>query len=132
MKDPDGYSASRATGAPDVPRFGDNDNAWCPKEADAGIDRLEVGFGKPVHATGICIRQSSAPGALIKIELIDDAGKAHAIHEGVDTASCDPYNFWFTRSFAKTPYTVVGARLTLAGNAVSGWNQIDAVQLLCE
>ena len=129
-KDPASYSASQATGAPNVVRFGDDGNAWCPKESDGGIERLEVGFGKPVNATEIRIRQNSAPGAIIKVELIDTAGTAHVVYEGIDDVKYDEFNFWFKKTFEKTPYKVAGAKITLATNAVSGWNEIDAVQLL--
>jgi hypothetical protein len=129
-KDPASYSASQATGAPNVVGFGDDGNAWCPKNDDGGIERLEVGFGKPVNATEIRIRQSAGPGAIIKVELLDDKGTAHTVHEGVDPATYDEFNFWFRKSFEKTPYKVTGAKITLATNAVRGWNEIDAVQLL--
>jgi hypothetical protein len=131
-KDPADYSASKATGAPDVPSFGDNDNSWTAKEPDGGIERLELAFAKPVQATEIRVRQNSGPGALIKVELIDTTGASHVVHEGVDTAQYDKYNFWFRKSFEKTAYRVAGAKLTLATNAVSSWNEIDAVQLIGE
>lgn len=129
-QEPASYSAFQVTGAPNVPAFGDSGNAWCPKESDAGIERLEVGFGKPVNATEIRVRQNSAPGAIIKVELVDEAGKAHTVYEGVDTTQYDEFNFWFKAAFEKTPYKVTGAKITLATNAVSGWNEIDAVQLI--
>lgn len=129
-KEPASYSAFQATGAPNVVGFGDNGNAWCPKEDDGGIERLEVGFAKPVNATEIRVRQNSAPGAIIKIELIDTEGTAHVVHDGIDAAKYDAFNFWFKKTFEKTPYIVAGAKITLATNAVAGWNEIDAVQLL--
>lgn len=129
-QEPASYSAFQATGAPNVPGFGDSGNAWCPKDSDAGIERLEVGFGKPVNATEIRVRQNSAPGAIIKVELVDEAGKPHTVYEGVDATKYDEFNFWFKAAFEKTPYKATGARITLATNAVSGWNEIDAVQLI--
>lgn len=131
-KDPQDYSASKATGAPDVANFSDNGNAWTAKEADGGIERLEVGFARPVHASEIRIRQSFAPGAIIKVELIDTTGAGHVVYEGVDAATYDKYNFWFRKSFDKTAYQVAGAKITLATNAVPSWNEIDAVQLIGE
>lgn len=131
-KDPQDYSAAKATGAPDVANFSDNGNAWTAKEPDGGIERLEVGFARPVHATEIRIRQSFAPGAIIKVELIDTTGAGHVVYEGVDAATYDKYNFWFRKSFDRTAYQVAGAKITLATNAVSSWNEIDAVQLIGE
>ena len=129
-KEPASYSAFQATGTPNVVGFGDNGNAWCPKEDDGGIERLELGFAKPVNATEIRVRQNSAPGAIIKVELIDTEGKAHVVHDGIDAEKYDEFNFWFKKTFEKTPYKVAGAKITLATNAVAGWNEIDAVQLL--
>ena len=77
-------------------------NAWCSKDPDAGIENLEVGFGKPAHATAINIRQSNGPGAIIKLELVDDAGASHTVFDGVGTAKYDQFDFWFRKSFDKT------------------------------
>jgi hypothetical protein len=126
------YAANQATGAPNVIGYGDNPQAWAPKEADAGIEWLQVGFVKPVNATGIRIRQNVGGGAIIKVELLDDKGDRHTIFEGSDAEKYDEYHQWFTRTFDKTAYVVKGAKITLATNAVSGWNEIDAVQLLSE
>lgn len=126
-----GYAPAMATGAPNVERYGDNGNSWASETADRGIEWLEVKFDKPVHATELRIRQSYFPGAIIKLELIDDSGARHAVWQGVDSQQYAPNTItWFKTSIEKTPYVATGARITLATNAVSGWNEIDAVQLL--
>jgi predicted small lipoprotein YifL len=125
------YSPFMATGAPNVERFGDNGNSWASETADKGIEWLELKFAKPVHATELRIRQSYYPGAIIKLELIDDSGARHAVWQGVDSQQYVPNTIaWFKTSIETTPYVVTGARITLATNAVPGWNEIDAVQLL--
>ncbi len=125
------YTPNAATGAPDVARYGDNGDAWTPETPDKGIEWLEVTFAKPVNATQIRIRQNFGPGAIIKIELIADDGSRHTVWQGVDDRQYPQSTItWFDRSFEKTAYKVTGARITLATNAVSGWNEIDAVQLL--
>lgn len=127
----DGYAPLSATGAPDVERYGDNGNSWATETPDKGIEWLEVGFAKPVNATQIRIRQSYSPGAIIKVELIAEDGSKHTIWQGVDEQQYAPSTIvWFDRTFDKTSYKAKGARITLATNAVSGWNEIDAVQLL--
>lgn len=132
-KDQEQYSALQATGAPNVQSYGDTGTSWAPKDADAGIEWLEVGFAKPVHATAVRIRQNNAPGAIIKIELIDDQNAKHTIFEGIDANTYPASQIvWFNQTFEKTGYAVTGAKITLATNAVSGWNEIDAVQLIGE
>jgi hypothetical protein len=125
------YAPGMATGAPDCERYGDNAKSWATEMADKGIEWLEVKFAKPVNATELRVRQNFSPGAIIKLELVDEGGARHAVWQGTDDQQY-PQNTisWFSRSFEKTPYAAVGARITLATNAVPGWNEIDAVQLL--
>ncbi len=124
------YSPFAATGTPNVERYGDSGNAWTSETADKGIEWLEVKFDKPVNATQIRIRQSFGPGAIIKVDLLDEGGTRHMVWQGLDNQQYANAISWFDRSFQKTSYKVSGARITLATNAVSGWNEIDAVQLL--
>ncbi len=129
----DGYSAWQATGAPNVEHFSDARQSWASKDADKGVEWLQVGFAKPVHATALRIRQSFGPGAIIQVELLDDKGGRHAVFSGTDETKYPGNTItWFKPEFEKTGYLVTGARITLATNAVSGWNEIDAVQLVGE
>ena len=125
------YSAFAATGAPNVERYGDNGHAWTSATADKGIEWLEVQFEKPVNATQIRIRQSYGPGAIIKVEVIGEDGTRRTVWQGLDDQTYPANTIsWFDRTFEKTAFKVNGARITLATNAVAGWNEIDAVQLL--
>ena len=120
------------TGVPNVIQRRDDPQSWTPSEADAGIEWLEVTFARPVSATEIRVRQNFNPGAIIKVELIDDKGAKQTVFEGVDERKYDEWTWWFTQTFPKTAGLVAGARITLATNAVPGWNEIDAVQLIGE
>jgi hypothetical protein len=125
------YTPNMVTGMPNVERYSDNGNAWASETADKGIEWLEVKFAKPVNATGLRVRQNNAPGAIIKIELIDEGGAKHPLWAGIDDTKYE-YNkiAWLDRKFDKTSYRVTGLKLTLATNAVVGWNEIDAVQIV--
>jgi hypothetical protein len=126
-----GYAPGAATGAPNCERYGDNGNGWAPQTADKGIEWLEVKFAKPVNATELRIRQNVGPGAIIKVETIDDGGAKHVVWQGVDSQQYAPNTIaWWRNAFEKTSFKVVGARITLATNAVPSWTEIDAVQLL--
>lgn len=129
-----GYSPWQATRAPNVDRYSDSPLAWTTKIGDSNPPEwLEVGFANPVHATSIRIRQTAAPGAISRIELIDDANVSHTIWEGVDeTPYAKDTIGWFIRDVAKTSYLVKGARITLDTARVWNWNEIDAVQLVGE
>lgn len=126
------YSASKATGAPDVSVAGNSPDAWCPAGKNNGTDWLEVTFAKPVHTTEVRIRQNDTAGAIAKVEAIEPDGTAHVWWEGVDphVASATRDIVWFAVRVPKTDYLVAKVKITLNLAAVPGWKEIDAVQLV--
>jgi hypothetical protein len=120
-------SPNQATGAPDVEVYGSTITAWQPKTASSGIEWLELGFAKPVHATAVRVRESCGSGAVIRIELFDEQGAPHTVWSGVDSTKELDY---LIAEFPRTPFTTARVRVTLATNLVSGIKQIDAVQLV--
>ncbi len=128
-----GWSPYKMTGKPDVDNYGDNGNAWAPQEADHGVEWVKLTFAKEVNATAVKVRQSIGPGAIIKVDLIDNKGKSHTVWEGVDKTQYEPDKIkYFVATFDKTPYKTKTVKITLATNSVPGWNEIDAVQLIGE
>lgn len=127
----DSWSADQMIGKPDVETYGDNRNAWTSKEADKGLEWVKLTFQKAVNATEVNIRQTYNPGAIIKVELIDEKGKSHIVWEDVDKTKYEPDKIqYFTAIFNRTDYKTKTVKITLAANAVQGWNEIDAVQLV--
>lgn len=120
-----------ATGAPDAQSTGYDSLGWQPEKSEAGIEWLELDYANPVHATAVRVRQINAPGAVIRIELIDEAGARHTVWQGRDDTAYESNQIgWLERTFDRTDYRARGVRLTLATNAVSGHESIDAVQLV--
>jgi hypothetical protein len=128
------YSAWHATGAPNVPRYSDDGAAWASKSGDSkDPEWLEVTFARPVHATAIRVRQNTAPGAISRIDLIDENGQSHPLWAGTDnTVYARNTIGWLTRDLPRTAFKVRAARITLMTARVWGWNEIDAVQLVGE
>ena len=126
------YSAAQATGAPNIKVAGNSPDAWCPARKNEGTEWLEVSFAKPVHATEVRIRQNDAPGCIVKIEAIEPEGAAHVWWEGVDPYVAPPTReiAWFAVRVPKSTYLVAKVKITLNLAAVSGWKEIDAVQLV--
>jgi hypothetical protein len=121
------YSPNQATGEPNVQTYSTTSQAWSSKTADSGIEWIELTFAKPVHATAVRVRESSGSGAVIKIELFDEKGVAQTVWSGAD--STKELNYLIAE-FPKTAFKSNRVKVTLATNIVSGWNQIDAVQLV--
>jgi hypothetical protein len=128
------YAPAQVTGAPNVARYSDNPAAWTTKSGDTkDPEWLEVGFARPVHATSIRIRQTAAPGAIARIDLIDAEHVAHLLWEGTDDTPYVKNTIgWFVKDTPRTTYVVTGARITLMTARVWGYNEIDAVQLVGE
>ena len=128
-----GYHPFRATGAPDTEAYGDADTSWATKESDTGLEWIELEYAKPVNASQVKIRQNFNPGAIISIDLYDETGSVHNVWKGPDSAQYKPSTIsWLNIPFEKTAFKTQRVKITLATNAVSGWNEIDAVQLIGE
>jgi hypothetical protein len=121
------WSANQATGAPNVEKYGDDGNAWTSKTPDGGIEWLDLKYPKPVHATEVRVRESCGSGAVIKIEVYDEQGGAHAIWQGNDPTK--ELNYLIAK-FPKTTFKTDRVKVTLATNVFPGWKEIDAVQLV--
>jgi hypothetical protein len=121
------FSANQSTGAPNVEKFGDDGKAWASKTADGGIEWLDLKYPKSVHATAVRIRESCAPGAVIRVELYDETGAPHLAWGGNDPTT--GLNDLIV-NVPKTEYKTDRVKVTLATNVVPGWNEIDAIQLV--
>jgi len=126
-KGTDSYSANQATGAPNVDRYADDGAAWAPKTADGGIEWLDLKYPKPVYATEVRVRESCGSGSVVKVEIFDEKGAAHAVWQGNDPTK--ELNYLMVK-FPKTAFKTDRVKVTLATNVVPGWNEIDAVQLV--
>jgi hypothetical protein len=125
------YSAARATGAPDVTRYGDSPLSWASRLADSGYEWLELTFSNAVPGVAVRVRQNYNPGAISKVELFDTSGAAVSVYSGPDTNTYPANQLsWFIARFTRTAQPVQRVRLTLDSARVRGWNEIDAVQLV--
>jgi hypothetical protein len=125
------YSAAQATGAPNVSRHGDNARAWASKAADAGEEWLELTFAEPVRAEGVRVIQSFNPGAIIRIEVAGEAGVATTVWTGPDsTVYPRGETGVLSVTFPPTAQPVARVKVVLDTKLVSGWNEIDAVELI--
>jgi hypothetical protein len=128
---PQDYSAQQATGAPDVPAYGDDKRAWSPNAAERQLEWLELTYAQPVHATEVRVRQTFNPGTIVNVIAVEADGTGHFVWKGRDPNAYAPKQIgWFVVRFPKTPYLVQRVRVTLDTPAAKGWKQIDAVQLV--
>ena len=126
----DEWSAKQATGAPTIKVCGDNTEAWASLTSD-GKDALNLGYATPVVASMVKISQSYNPGQIVKVEVLNTAGTATVIYQGVP-AAMDPSA---CPNIMELPVADVAdvnsVRITVDQSVIAlGWTEIDAVELI--
>lgn len=125
------WSPEQMTGEPNVKVYGDNGFAWASKEQDKGMEWVKLTFEKEVNVTEIRIKETFNPGAITKIELIDTDKNSHVVYKNT-AEKRDASMQYLVASFEKTDYKTKTVKITIDSPTVTGWNEIDAVQLVGE
>lgn len=125
----DGYSAAQATGAPNVPEAADDSRAWASENADGSTETLELGYANAVMPTRVRIYESFNPGAVSMVEALDIENEEWVVlWEGSEAAEEEIRVF--SPELEEADFRTNRIRVTIDSDAVPGWNEIDAVQLL--
>lgn len=107
---------------------------WRNQHLDQGVDWLEVGYGRSVHATEVRVVMNgrAAVGGITRVDLIDDAGQPRTIWAGSGDVSVETRGeqTWFVRQFDKTPYKVNAVKVSFGNAVFPGAKRVDAVQLV--
>jgi len=120
------WGPEQATGAPNTMVAGDQPTAWAPLQQDAGPEWLRVEFGKAVEVAEVRIRETFNPGAISKVIAVD-GGVERVLWEGVEEIRPAPCEFVVTAKGGISTRSIV---VHLDTARVSGWNEIDAVELV--
>jgi len=118
----------KATGPPDaVPATNDHPNAWATREPDGGREWLELTYDPPRHASGVRIFEVNVPGGVVEVETVDEGGTRRSVWKGTDPTTAAGV---FEVTFQPTGYRVRRVRISLDTSKRSGWEEIDAVELV--
>ena len=125
------WSASQATGKPDTATAGDIETAWAPSIANGGEEWLELTYFHAVYPSVIRIHETYCPGAVIKVEVRDPEGELQVLWEGKDPTDKAPTFFEVEIPEEKVgKFRTKEVRITLDTKKVTGFNEIDAVELI--
>lgn len=124
----EGWSAQQATGKPDTDVGGDAQTAWASEPQDADEEWIELTYPHAVRPTRVRVHETFNPGAVVKIEAMDPAGKWRTLWSGADPTKDCPG--WLDVRFDAPDFPTKMIRLTIDSDTVKGWNEIDAVQLV--
>ncbi|MHC4550300.1 MAG: hypothetical protein ACYTEZ_16135 [Planctomycetota bacterium] len=117
----------KATGKADAAAHQDHPNAWASKEGNMGLQWLELGYRQPRRVHTIRIFEVNRAGAVVRIEAVDEAGVRRTVWKGDDPTRTPGV---FEVTIRPTAYRVRLVRLILDTNRASGWNEIDAVEIV--
>ena len=121
------WHALKATGAPDAVASGDHPNAWATREQDKGREWLELVYDPPRRASGVRIFEVNVSGGVVEIETVDEAKGRRSVWKGTDPTATPGV---FEVSFSPTTYKVRSVRIILDTSRRTGWEEIDAVELV--
>ncbi len=123
------WGHEQATGEPDTYQAGDIVTAWAPKAQDGGEEWLQLDYEESMDVSQINVIESHNPGAISKVTAIDETGQEVVVWEG--TMDPSKSNELITSEFPVVD-TVRANKLKvyLDTTRVSGWNEIDAVQMI--
>ncbi len=123
------WSAVQATGAPDTPYAGDVATAWASRNAEMGRVTLELRYARAVVPAQVRIHETLNPGAVVRLLGRADDGAWRELWQGAAAAPVEKER-WFAPPLAAGLAAVSEVRIELDTDAVTGWNEIDAVELI--
>lgn len=122
------WSAKKMIGPPDaVPANRDHYNAWASKERDMGLQWVRLTYPKPMRVNLIHIFEVNVPGAVKEVLGIESSGTKHRLWSGTDPTTQAGV---FEIRVSTTPYRVQQVQIVLDTNRKTGWNEIDAVEIV--
>jgi len=128
--DTDLWSASQATGAPNVSSCFEESNSWASADGNTQ-DWLELTYDVPVRPSDIRIHEVWAPGSIVKVEVKDLTGTYHTVYEAVPKAAGGACLLRTLHiPVTNVPELINVIRVSIDQRVIGDWNEIDAVRLI--
>jgi hypothetical protein len=120
------WGPEQVLGPPDTERDADAVTAWTSLETDGGPEWLAVGFEREVEVAQVRVRESFNAGAITNVAALVN-GNAVTLWEGRSARGKSPRDF-----LVRVPPGIRANSIIvyLDTQSVSGWNEIDAVELI--
>ena len=122
------WGPEQVTGPADTFQAGDQVTAWAPLEQDGGPEWLKVDYAREVPVAEVRVRETYNPGAVVRLTAVFPDGRETLIWEGAEPPAQAPIDRSFTPGFGKVQSRSI--KIYLDTKKVSGWNEIDAVELI--
>ncbi|HUF62922.1 MAG TPA: hypothetical protein VMN36_12665 [Verrucomicrobiales bacterium] len=123
------WGHEQAAGEPDTHQPGDIPSAWASKRPDGGEEWIQLDYDDLVDLHQVNVVESHNPGAISKVSALLPDGSETTIWEGALEASAE--DELVTSEFhVNHALRAQSIKVYLDTTRVSGWNEIDAVQLI--
>ena len=120
------YSAIQALHKPNVlPAGGESPNAWRAKN-DNKQEFIMVSFEGPIRAKQVAIAESENPGAVSRVYAYDSQYNEYLLFE-LQPRALPIESRLLNLFFESTPYEIYAIKVFIDGEAVPGYNAIDAI-----
>ncbi len=120
------YSAIQALHKPNVyPGGGNNANAWRAKNENSE-EFVMVSFDKPIKAKQVAIAETENPGAVTKVYAYDGEYNEYTLFD-LTPRPIPIESRLLNLFFEDTPYEIYAIKVFIDGEAVPGYNAIDAI-----
>lgn len=124
------WSASQATGAPNVDNCGDNGLAWA-SYGSTTVEWIELTYKTPVVPTEINIYQSYNPSQVVEVDIYDINGKKYIAWSGEPEQVENCPDLMTINLDLDKKIMVNRVRIVVDQSVMKrGWNEIDAVELV--
>lgn len=124
------YQAVQVLGKPTrFPAFGATACAWSPATEDNATspEWIHVAYETPIQVQQVVIAENLNAGSVVRVDLVDETGEAHAIYENATPQPLTVNGRWNYIFTDRTPYRVSSVKVTLNTALVKGWEHIDAI-----
>lgn len=122
------WATVQMTGPPDTPMGGDLVTAWASKAAQEGDVWVELDYERSVVPEAVRVHETFNAGAVKQVLARQPGARWHVLWQGAAAAASTPR--WFEPPVEVAPARTRTIRIVLDTNAVKGWNEIDAVELV--
>ncbi len=121
------YSGIQALHKPNVlPGGGDSPNAWRPKN-DNSEQFIMVSFENAIKAKQVAIAESENPGAVVRIIAYDEDYNEYNLFPQLTPRALPIESRLLNLFFEETSYKIKAIKIVLDGEAVPGFNSVDAI-----
>lgn len=121
------WGPEQMIGAPDTDLAGDYPTAWASLDPDGGPEWVVLDYPKEVEVGQVRVRETLGPGAIFMVSAILADGSEKILWHGTEPAAEAPVEMEFNPSSQVRSRRI---RVQLDTSKVSGWNEIDAVELV--